>query len=130
MRKTLRQKNEQNLEEQLAFLRWRRMQNERQIRRSLETTKSLAQKDELMRVSMDQGSEKSMWMESVIRDELSRPLVITDEVSFLLSMLLSVVHLPLFCCVLVLSVLDLISEKLGIVLLHDHHTNISHHYIL
>ncbi len=79
MRGTLRAKNEKDLEEQLAFLRWRRMQNERQIRRSLETTKSLTQKDELMKVSMDQGSERSMWMSSVIKDELSRPLVVTDE---------------------------------------------------
>ena len=55
------------------------MQNERKIRSALETTKSLQQKDELMCVSMDRGSERSLWMASVIRDELSRPLVITDE---------------------------------------------------
>ena len=79
MYQTRRQKNERKLEEQIAFVRWRRMQNERKIRQSLETTKSLQQKDELMCVSMDQGSERSMWMTSVIRDELSRPLVITDE---------------------------------------------------
>lgn len=76
---TRRQKNERKLEEQIAFVRWRRMQNERKIRSALETTKSLQQKDELMCVSMDQGSERSMWMTSVIKDELSRPLVITDE---------------------------------------------------
>ena len=76
---TTRQKNERKLEEQIAFVRWRRMQNERQIRQALETTRSLQQKDELMCVSMDQGSERSMWMQSVIRDEISRPLVITDE---------------------------------------------------
>jgi len=77
--KIARQKNEKKLEEQIAFMRWRRMQNERKIRQALETTKSLQQKDELMNVSMDQGSERSMWMASVIRDELSRPLVISDE---------------------------------------------------
>ena len=79
MEQTRRQKNERKLEEQIAFVRWRRMQNERKIRSALETTKSLQQKDELMCVSMDQGSEKSFWMASVIKDELSRPLVITDE---------------------------------------------------
>jgi hypothetical protein len=60
------------------------MQNERQIRHALEATKSLQQKDELMNVSMDQGSERSLWMASVIRDEISRPLVITDEEMHLL----------------------------------------------
>jgi hypothetical protein len=76
---TTRQRNEKKLEEQIAFVRWRRMQNERKIRQALETTKSLQMKDALMNVSMDVGSERSMWMSSVIRDELSRPLVITDE---------------------------------------------------
>jgi hypothetical protein len=79
MRSTLRAKNEKSLEEQIAFVRWRRMQNERQIRTFLETTKILTHRDELMCVSMDQGRERSMWMTSVIKDELSRPLVITDE---------------------------------------------------
>ena len=46
-------KNEKALEEQIAFLRWRRMQNERQIRHSLEQTRSLQTKDELMRVAGD-----------------------------------------------------------------------------
>jgi len=76
---TTRQRNEKKLEEQIAFVRWRRMQNERKIRHALESTKSLQMKDALMNVSMDVGSERSMWMSSVIRDELSRPLVITDE---------------------------------------------------
>jgi hypothetical protein len=79
MYQTTRQRNERKLEEQIAYVRWRRMQNERKIRHALETTRSLQLKDELMNVSMDQGSEKSMWMSSVIKDELSRPLVITDE---------------------------------------------------
>jgi|TARA_A100001015_G_C15008018_1_gene721686 hypothetical protein len=72
-------KNEKALEEQIAFLRWRRMQNERQIRHSLEQTRSLQTKDELMRVTQDIGSSKGEWMASVIKDELSRPLVISDE---------------------------------------------------
>lgn len=72
-------KNEKALEEQIAFLRWRRMQNERQIRHSLEQTRSLQTKDELMRVTQDIGSSKGEWMTSVIKDELSRPLVISDE---------------------------------------------------
>ena len=72
-------KNEKALEEQIAFMRWRRMQNERKIRSSLEQTRSLQTKDELMRVSQDIGASKGEWMASVITDELSRPLVISDE---------------------------------------------------
>ena len=74
-----RMKNEKALEEQIAFLRWRRMQNERSIRSNLEQTRSLQTKDELMRVSQDIGTSKGEWMASVIKDELSRPLVISDE---------------------------------------------------
>ena len=68
-----------DIEQQLAHLRWRRMQNERQIRGALEVTKSLQLRDKIMHVSVDAASEKSEWMTSVVRDELSRPLVITDE---------------------------------------------------
>jgi hypothetical protein len=32
-----------------------------------------------MHVSVDTGAEKSMWLASVVRDELQRPLVISDE---------------------------------------------------
>jgi hypothetical protein len=74
-----RVRNERKLEEQIAYLRWCRMQNERQIRSALESTKSLRSMDELMQISTDHGGERSEWMSSVIKDELSRPLVITDE---------------------------------------------------
>jgi hypothetical protein len=69
----------QDLEQQLAHLRWKRMQNERHIRTSLEVTKSLQQRDKLMHVGIDSGTEKSMWLASVVKDELQRPLVISDE---------------------------------------------------
>ena len=68
-----------DIEQQLAHLRWRRMQNERHIRSSLEVTKALQQRDKIIHVSVDSASEKSQWMTSVVRDELQRPLVITDE---------------------------------------------------
>lgn len=55
------------------------MQNERHIRSSLEVTKSLQQRDRVMHVGIDSASEKSLWMTSVVRDELQRPLVISDE---------------------------------------------------
>lgn len=68
-----------DIEQQLAHLRWRRMQNERHIRGALEVTKSLQQRDKIMHVGIDSATEKSLWMTSVVRDELQRPLVITDE---------------------------------------------------
>ena len=68
-----------DIEQQLAHLRWRRMQNERHIRSALDVTKSLQQRDKIIHVSVDAASEKSQWMTAVVRDELSRPLVITDE---------------------------------------------------
>lgn len=68
-----------DIEQQLAHLRWKRMQNERHIRSSLEVTKALQQRDKIIHVSVDSASEKSQWMTSVVRDELQRPLVITDE---------------------------------------------------
>jgi hypothetical protein len=67
-----------DLEQQLAQLRWHRMQNERSIRNSLEATKVLKQKDAILGLTVDHASNKAMRVSSVIRDELSRPLVITD----------------------------------------------------
>lgn len=68
-----------DIEQQLAQLRWRRMQNERAIKHSLESTKILKQKDTILGLTVDQSSERTLWMNSVVRDELSRPLVISDE---------------------------------------------------
>jgi hypothetical protein len=68
-----------DIEQQLAQLRWHRMQNERSIRRSLEATKVLKQKDAILGLTVDHASNKAMRVSSVIRDELTRPLIITDE---------------------------------------------------
>jgi hypothetical protein len=67
-----------DFEQQLTQLRWRRMQNERAIRNSLEATKVLKQKDTILGLAVDQSSEKTLWMSSIVRDELSRPLVVSD----------------------------------------------------
>ena len=73
-----RMKNEKALEEQIAYLRWCRMQNERQIRTSLELTRSLQERDEILRVSHNKSTANTEWMHSVIEDELSKPLVLSD----------------------------------------------------
>lgn len=67
-----------DIEQQIAQLRWRRQQNERSIRSALETTKVLKQKDTILGITVDHSAEKSMWTNSIVRDELSRPLIVTD----------------------------------------------------
>ena len=54
------------------------MQNERQIRTSLELTRSLQERDEILRVSHNKSTANTEWMHSVIEDELSKPLVLSD----------------------------------------------------
>ena len=79
-----RQANERALEEQIAYLRWCRMQNERQIRTSLEQTRSLQVRDDILRVSHSRSAANKEWMHSVIEDELSKPLVLSDaEIHYL-----------------------------------------------
>lgn len=67
------------IEQQLAQLRWRRMQNERNIRNYLEATKVMKQKDTILGLTIDQSAERMQWLDSIVRDELTRPLVISDE---------------------------------------------------
>jgi hypothetical protein len=67
------------IEQQLAQLRWRRMQNERSIRAYLEATKVMKQKDTILGLTVDMSAERMTWLDSVVRDELGRPLVLTDE---------------------------------------------------
>jgi len=68
-----------DLEQQLAHLRWRRWQNERSIRNCLEVGNSMREKDTILNMSIDKAGERAMWMTSVVRDELQRPLVLADE---------------------------------------------------
>ena len=59
----------QSIEEQLAHLRWKRMQNERKIRHGINTTKSMKEKDTILNLSIDNAGERATWMTSVIKDE-------------------------------------------------------------
>ena len=68
-----------DIEQQIAQLRWRRQQNERSIRGALEATKVLKQKDTILGITVDSSAEKSMWTNSIVRDELSRPLIVSDQ---------------------------------------------------
>ena len=69
----------QDLEQQLAHLRWRRMQNERKIRNGINTTRSMKEKDTILNLSIDHAGERATWMTRVVRDELMRPMVLSDE---------------------------------------------------
>lgn len=66
------------IEQQLAHMRWRRLQNERAIRNALEKTKSVKQNDTMLQISVNHTNEKKAWMSSIIEDELARPLVLSD----------------------------------------------------
>lgn len=68
-----------DIEQQIAHLRWLRQQNERSIRQTIESSKILKQKDTILGLSVDQTTEKNMWTTKVVKDELTRPLVINDE---------------------------------------------------
>lgn len=67
------------IEQQLAQLRWRRMQNERSIKSYLEATKVMKQKDTILGLTIDMSAERMTWLDGVVRDELARPLVLTDS---------------------------------------------------
>ena len=68
------------IEQQLAHLRWRRLQNERAIRNALQNTKALQQNDTMMQISMNNCEEKKKWMTQIIEDELSKLMLSVTEI--------------------------------------------------
>ena len=72
------QKRLKELEEQLAHVRWLKVNNGRKILQSLRQTKAIKQNDEIVEISTNHSSERSSWVQSVIKSELARPLVISD----------------------------------------------------
>lgn len=66
------------IEEQLAYLNWRKMQNERSVRESLETSRAMKQKDVMIGVAKSRRDEKIVFYSTVVQDELTRPLVLDD----------------------------------------------------
>lgn len=74
------------LEQQVAHLQWLKGQNERSIKSALERTKVLQQNDVLLKMSSNVQGERASWKSAVIKDELSKPLVLTDEEFFKMEM--------------------------------------------
>lgn len=66
----------QEIEQQLAYLQWRKRRNERAIKDTLEATKLMKQKDIFM-TTMSGGT--AAWKNEVIADEGMKPLTLTEE---------------------------------------------------
>lgn len=71
-------KRTKEIEEQLAHVRWLKLQNERAIQTSLQSTKLMEQNDKIVDISSNHASERSSWVQSVIKSEMGKPLVIPD----------------------------------------------------
>lgn len=54
------------------------MQNDREIKKAITVSRALKKKDAVLNYSTDKSTERFMWANSVVRDELQRPLVISD----------------------------------------------------
>jgi hypothetical protein len=66
------------VEQQIAYLRWKKMQNDREIKKAITVSRALKKKDAVLNYSIDKSTERFMWANSVVRDELQRPLVVSD----------------------------------------------------
>ena len=67
------------MEQQIAYLRWKKMQNDREIKKAIVVSRALKKKDEVLSLSQNSNtSERFGWAHAVVRDELQRPLVISD----------------------------------------------------
>lgn len=72
-------KRTKEIEEQLAHVRWLKLQNERAIQSSLQSTKLMEQNDKIVDISSNHASERSSWVQSVIKNEMEKPLVVPDS---------------------------------------------------
>jgi hypothetical protein len=71
-------KRAKEIEEQLAYVRWRKIKNERSIAESLQLQKTMVENDEVFKLSSKNATERSLWVQSVIKSELDAPLVLSD----------------------------------------------------
>jgi hypothetical protein len=69
----------QELEQQLAYLQWSKLRNERAIREAIESSKVLKQGDQFLRAVSENSPDKKSWKATVLQDELNKPLKLTDE---------------------------------------------------
>ncbi|CAM9168715.1 unnamed protein product [Hapterophycus canaliculatus] len=67
-----------DLHTKMAHIQWRKHANDKSIRRALETTKRLHERDMMLQLSVDREGERERWTESIVRDELARPAEISE----------------------------------------------------
>ena len=67
-----------DIEQQLAFLQWSKLRNERAIKSSLEFERTKKERDTFMKVKID-ASDRKQWKGAVINDELTKPLEFNDH---------------------------------------------------
>ena len=69
----------QVLKQRLAYVQWLKSQNENKMRETLDVTRQMQESDLMQQLSYDAGAEKAAFMQSVIEDELQKPLEVTQE---------------------------------------------------
>lgn len=71
----------QAIETKLRLLEWRKHTNETQIRGVIKTTRKMVAHDQLALVAAGQtrAAQHSVWAQSIIEDELQRPLEVSDD---------------------------------------------------
>ena len=67
-----------DLETQVSFLRWSRLQKDSAIKHAVEHSHNLKDRDTTLQLITSQGTDRIIWRRSVIADELTKPLVLTD----------------------------------------------------
>jgi len=70
---------EEELQTQMAHLRWRKMQNESKIRSMIVASRQMHEQELLKQMSRDRAREKAEWMKEIIEDELSKPLEVDEN---------------------------------------------------
>jgi hypothetical protein len=70
------------IEQQIAHLQWLKNQNERSYQKTMQKTRTVQKNDQILKISVDKNNDKFIRMKNVIKDELSKPLVLTDAESF------------------------------------------------
>lgn len=66
-----------NLEEQLAYLRWRKQTNQHMMKGTIDRTRQMQERDQLQDLSIDRLEQRNQWRREIIRDELEKPLQVS-----------------------------------------------------
>ncbi|GMI32332.1 hypothetical protein TeGR_g7365 [Tetraparma gracilis] len=67
------------IQKQLAYLQWRRVQVEGSIRAIVDSEKVFAERDALLSLSQDAVKEKQLWTQEIVADELCKPLELSKQ---------------------------------------------------